>query len=114
MNHPDPELSLFAPAGVPAGPVEQAMTASLDAYRAAGVVVSRVSAASLLAQAHAVDLAIRARRPTNVSGANRVLLEMMTGLGLIDRSAPATTDPLDKLIAGILAEEDQPAGRPEE
>lgn len=111
MTERDDAPALFAAPGV-ASTVQDACRRSIATWGLSGVVVSEIAGAGLLAQAHAVDLAIANGRPTNVSGANRVLLEMLHGLGLLGKNVPAADPEWDALVRDLRAGDDEPATPP--
>lgn len=76
------------------------MRRAIGSWRAAGRVIGSNSAAMLLAQARAIDMALAACRPTAVSGATRVMLELLQGLRLVDE-APADDDKLRAFLAEL-------------
>lgn len=85
----------------PAGSARAAMAAQIGAWQLAGRAVSLVVRQMLLDQAHAVDLARQARRATQISGASRVLLELLVGFRLLDDAPPPPDDPFAKFLADI-------------
>jgi hypothetical protein len=88
-----------------AGQAEQAMAAQITAWQAAGRAVSLVTRRMLLDQAHAVDLARLSRRATQISGASRVLLELLVGFHLLDDSPPPVDDPFAKFLADVAGDD---------
>lgn len=115
MTAPD-DPALFPTPSAGIGPVEAAMLDNLDVWNAAAVKVGPAQRASLIAQARAVDMALRAGRPTNVSGANRVLMELLSSYHLLGDAVPAGdgTPALSAFLAGVeeFANGQQPPDRP--
>lgn len=105
----DTQGALFDPPPPPAGSMVTAMRENLDQWRAAGQVVGPAQRAALLAQSEAVDLALSIRKATQVSGACRVLSEMLQQFGLVAAVPPAGGDAFDRLLSELQAN-DQPAG----
>lgn len=100
-----PATALFAVPDRSKGATERAIEKDLAGWRAAGRHIDAVISKALRAQAHAVDIAEAKADPWQVGNANRVLLELMRGFGLVDTTN--TSDPfaamLDKL--GRLGDE---------
>jgi hypothetical protein len=79
------------------------MRSQLQAWQAAGRAVAPVVRRALIDQAHAVDLARSASRATQISGASRVLLELLQGFHLVDDAPPGRDDPFDAFVARVEA-----------
>ena len=75
---------LFALPARTRGAAERAVEKDLREWRAAGRKIDAVISKTLRAQAHAVDLAEAKADPWQVGNANRVLLELMRGYGLVE------------------------------
>ena len=83
-----------------------AMRVQIDAWETAGQAVSTVERRALIDQAHAVDLARLARRPSQISSAHKVLLELLKGFGLLDDAPPAgASDPFQTFIDAVMADD---------
>lgn len=94
---------LFDLPGARAGLTATAMRAQIDAWQLAGRAVSVVVRRMLLDQAHAVDLAREAQRPTSITGACKVMLELLQGFRLLDDAPPPADDPFQALLSAIEA-----------
>lgn len=100
--------ALFDPIA-PDSTMTDAMRAQIEAWQLAGVAVNIVQRQTLIHQAHAIDLAHAARRPTQISGANRVLLDALDRFGLLENSPAPTGDPWTEFLAA-MAGDDAPPG----
>jgi len=100
------EPALFDDPAAGVGPTQAAVAAQITAWQAAGRAVSLVVRQLLLDQAHAIDLARGARRATQISGASRVMLELLQGFRLLDDSPPPVDDPFAKFLEDLTADED--------
>jgi len=92
------------------GAARSAMAAQIGAWQTAGRAVSLVVRQTLLDQAHAVDLARQARRATQISGASRVMLELLVGFRLLDDAPPPVDDPFDRFLAEVRGDAAAAAG----
>lgn len=88
----------------PKGATERAVERSLALWRAGGRDLDPITSRMLRIQGHAVDLAQGKADPWQIGNANRVLLELMAGVGLV--SAAAAADPVETLLAQIMADDD--------
>jgi len=86
------------------GSTVQAVAAQIGAWQAAGRAVSLVVRRALLDQAYALDLAKAARRPTQITGAAKVMLELLKGFGLVEDGPPPADDPFDRFLAAVTAD----------
>lgn len=102
----DPQApALFAdPTGNDPGAARAAMAAQIVAWERAGRAVSLVVRQALLDQATAVDMARNSRRATAISGASKVLLELLVGFRLVDDSPPPAGDRFDAFLAAVTAD----------
>lgn len=78
-----------------------AMGVTLSQIASQGRVLSQTVRRALLDQAEAVDLARASRRATQISGANRVLAELLRDFGLLDAQAPPETDAFQAFVQAI-------------
>ena len=98
----DPDTGLFT-VPVPGGSTRQAMAQQISAWRAQGKAVSLVVSQHLLDQAHAVDLAKLAGRPTAITSGNLGLLQLLKEHRLLGDAPPPADDPFAALVAGIMS-----------
>lgn len=91
------------PIGEPA-PAVAAMERQIDAWQASGRALSVVVRRMLIDQAHAVDLARSSRRATQVSGASRVMLELLQGFRLLDDGPAPADDPFTAFVAAVAGD----------
>lgn len=85
-----------------------AMVCAIDQWRLTGKLIGPAFERALLDQAYAVDLAKRARRATQISGANRTMHELMEKFHLLGDAPPPPTDPFQAFLAA-LADDDSHA-----
>ena len=83
------------------GATWQDMRLQIEAWQAQGRAVGPIVRRALLDQSIALDLAKAARRATQISGASRVLLELLQGFHLTDDAPPAPDDPFLRLVEQI-------------
>jgi hypothetical protein len=102
--------ALFGPVDPRAGQAERVMAEQIEAWQRAGRAVSLVTRRMLLDQAAAVDMARASRRATAVSGASRVLLELLVGFRLVDDSPPPVGDPFERFLASVEGTDDTGTG----
>lgn len=93
------------------GPSVQAMRASIEQWRLIGKLIGPSMERSLLDQAEALDLARTACRPTQISGANKVLVEMLDAYKLLGDAPPPADDPFTQLMRQ-LTDPDSSDARP--
>ena len=86
------------------GPAVAAMQRQIDAWQASGRALSVVVRRMLIDQAHAVDLARSSRRATQVSGASRVMLELLQGFRLLDDGPAPADDPFTRFVAAVAGD----------
>lgn len=96
-----PPPALFDAAATTAGVMRRAMIENLGLWRKAGRAISPATSVVLLAQSDAVDLALSFGKATQVSGATRVLLELLTGFKLLDEVPAAGGATLDAFLAEV-------------
>lgn len=99
----DPDGALFPAPEAPAGPMRLAMAENIEQWQAAGRALSPALTAALLAQAEAIDLAGRSGKATQVSGANRVLTDMMVAFHLVADVPGKTSEGLADFLAKVEA-----------
>ena len=87
------------------GPAVQAMAAQIEAWKLAGRAVSLVVRRTLLDQALAIDLAREARRPTAITGASKIMLELLQGFRLLEDAPPPADDPFDRFLAAVQGDD---------
>lgn len=97
------------------GATERAVEKDLREWRAAGRKIDAVISKTLRAQAHAVDLAEAKADPWQVGNANRVLLELMRGYGLVETGNAldpfaALVDKLGRMAGDHDDDDDETAG----
>lgn len=78
------------------------MIEQIEAWQAAGRAIGPATRAALIVQAEALDLAVTAGKATQVSGANRVLIDMLVGHRLIEET-PTGGSALDAFLASVEA-----------
>jgi hypothetical protein len=86
-----------------------AMTRQIEAWQAQGRAVSLVARQTLVDQAHAIDLATdyadATGRVTSLTGAHRVMLELLQGFRLVDESPPPADDEFERFLAAVRGDD---------
>ncbi len=92
--------TLFTADRPPKRSAERAVEAALTEYRADGRPIDPLMSKVLRSQGMAIDVAIGRGDDWKIGNANRVMLELMQGFGLVDRGEP---DELDDLLRKLTA-----------
>lgn len=83
------------------GATTAAMREAIDQWRLTGKLIGPAFERALLDQAYAVDLAKRARRATQISGANRTMHELLEKFHLLGDAPPPPTDPFQAFLQAV-------------
>lgn len=94
------------PAIVAGGSAVASMRTQIEQWQASGKALSIVVRQMLLDQCAAVDMARTAGRATAISGASKVLLELLVGFHLVDDAPPPVDDPLAAFLAAVDGDSD--------